>query len=96
MGIKSHTSFPRREIRQAYAERPQTLSRRSIISLGVGPLQSLAVEIDTRLPFEVRRSGDMENGVGAMPVSGRGLTKRTRSSSSVILEAIGRCGSVSR
>jgi hypothetical protein len=27
MGIKSHTSFPRREIRQAYAERPQTLSR---------------------------------------------------------------------
>src|SRR5215510_15476069 len=66
MGIKSHTSCPRREIRQVYAEGPQTLSRRSIISLGVGPLRSLAVEIDTRLPFEVRRSGDMENGVGAL------------------------------
>src|SRR5262245_54937634 len=66
MGIKSHTSFPRREIRQEYAERPQTLSRLRIISLGVGPLRSLAVEIDTRLPFEVSRSGDMENGVGAL------------------------------
>src|SRR5262245_29045032 len=66
IGIKSHTSFPRREMRQAYAERPQTLSRRRIISLGVGPLRSLAVEIDARLTFEVRRSGDVENGVGAL------------------------------
>jgi hypothetical protein len=62
--ITSNRITPRREICEAPAEIPQTPARRGVISLGVSPLGSLAVEIETCLPFENWRSDDVEDGVG--------------------------------
>jgi hypothetical protein len=62
--ITSNRITPRREICEAPAEIPQTPARGGVISLGVSPLGSLAVEIETCLPFENWRSGDVEDGVG--------------------------------
>src|SRR6266542_2777798 len=59
-------SLPRREVREAQTERPQTPARGGVIGLGVGSIGLFPIEIDTRLPFEAWRSGDMEDGVSSL------------------------------